>query len=71
MGSRREMVKVQARTRGNVAALSGVATVGAVAFFATVNAPVMAIGAGVAGVLITGKKTWDWLKYRGEWGLKF
>ena len=71
MGSRRELVKVRARSKGNVAALSGVATVGAVALFASVGAPVMAIGAGVAGVLITTRKTWEWLKYRGEWGLKF
>lgn len=71
MATRRELVKANAQRMGLETGISGAATVGAVVLGASIGAPLLAIGAGVVGGVITGRKAWQWLRYRGEYGLKF
>lgn len=71
MATRRDLVKTNANRMGLEAGVAGALTVGAVVLGASIGAPLLAIGAGVAGGIITGRKAWRWLRYRGEYGLKF
>lgn len=70
MGSRREMVKRDARRKGTGALVAGIGTLGvsALLFPASFGLGLTAL---VAGGLYTTKKAYDWLRFRGEWGLKF
>lgn len=70
MGSRRELVKRDARRKGTSALFAGIGTVAlsALLFPASFGLGLTAL---VAGGLYTSKKAYDWLRFRGEWGIKF
>ena len=63
VGSRQAMVKRTATKKGLYAAGAGTLTVLSIIF-----APWFLT---VVGVGATGYFTYDWLKYRGKWGLRF
>lgn len=63
------MVKMEARRRGRRTALAAVMTLGLVAV--TWPVPVLPWLVLVAGTAATSREAWRWLRYRGEWGLKF
>ncbi len=70
MGSGREMVKYEARRKGWRAALMGISTVAITAVVVPASIPLAALF-GLGGGVLTAARTFDWLKYRGTWGLKF
>lgn len=70
MGSGREMVKYEARRKGWRAALAGISTVAVTALVVPASVPLGLVFA-LGGGLVTAARTFDWLKYRGTWGLKF
>lgn len=37
----------------------------------TASMPVLPWVLGIAGGVYTGRKVWDWLRFRGEWGIRF
>ncbi len=71
MATRRELVKANAHRMGLETGVASAATVGAVVLCASIGAPLLAVGAGIVGGVVTGRKAWQWLRYRGEYGLKF
>lgn len=70
MGSGREMVKYEARRKGLRAAMVGTSTV-LLAGLVIPSAPIFGAFLALGGGALTAARTWDWLKYRGTWGLKF
>ena len=71
MTSSREMVRYTAKRKGWAALGAGALTSAAVAAAISIQLPVVAVGCGVMGGMWTAKKVVEWLKYRGEWGLRF
>jgi len=71
MATRRELVKADAKGMGTTAAVSGGATLAAVVGLSLLGAPIAAIPVGIVGFAFTAKKTYDWLKFRGKWGIRF
>ncbi len=71
MTSRRELVRYQAGRKGWAALGAGALTTAAVAAAASMSLPVLALGCGVLGGAWTGRKIYEWLRYRGEYGLRF
>ncbi len=71
MGTGRELVKANAKRKGLSALTSGLLTAGAGALCFSAGVPFLGIAAVLAGGVVTGKKVYDWLRYRGEWGLRF
>ena len=70
MGSGREMVKHEARRKGARTAVAGVSTL-LLAGLIIPSAPVVGAFVALGGGAVTAARAWDWLKYRGTWGLKF
>ena len=71
MGSSRELVKSNARRKGWNAVGFGAITVATTGAAISLGLPVMAGIAIVAGGIATAEKTYQWLKYRGTWGMRF
>lgn len=71
MTTGREMQRYEAKRKGRTAAGAGALTVAAVVAAASMGAPLLAFGCAVVGGAWTGRKVYDWLRYRGEWGLRF
>jgi hypothetical protein len=72
VGSQRAMVKREASRRGWRAAFAGVISAGAIGASVGIGAPLLiTLGVTVAGVSYTGMKLSQWLRYRGEHGLRF
>jgi hypothetical protein len=61
--NRRELVKRQSQKKGLAALGAGAATVCLFAFTPWIL--------GVIGLAGTGYLTYDWLRHRGHWGLRF
>ena len=61
--SRHSLVKRKASKKGLYAAGAGVGT----ALLFTFTTPIL----GVVGLIGTGYLAYDWLRYRGKWGLRF
>jgi hypothetical protein len=62
----------EARSRGTLALVGWVGTgVGVLLFGAGVGSIILGGIVGVIGSVISVGLTWRWLKYRGEWGLRF
>ena len=70
-GSRREMVRRDAARKGWVALGFGASTAALTALLFSVGAPVLGVIGLAAGGTVTALRTWQWLKFRGEWGLRF
>jgi hypothetical protein len=70
MGSGRELVKYEARRKGVRALMAGTSTV-LLAGLVVPAVPLFGAFLVLGGGAITAARTWDWLKYRGTWGLKF
>lgn len=64
-----ELIKAQANRKGRVALFGALGTAGLV--LATASVPVLPWVVAIAGGVWTARKTWDWLRFRGEWGLRF
>lgn len=71
MTSGRELVRYQATRKGWAALGAGALTTAAVAAAVSMQLPVLAVGCGVLGGAWTARKLYEWLRYRGEWGIKF
>ena len=71
MGSRRELVKTTADRKGRKAIGASIATVGIAGGLVLIGAPIVGILAGVAGGTYSAAKLYEWLRYRGEYGLRF
>lgn len=71
MGTGRELVKTNARRKGWAAAWIGTVTVGTSVAALSLGMPIIAGLAAVGGGVVTAQKTYEWLKYRGTWGLRF
>jgi hypothetical protein len=64
------MVKYEARRKGLRALVAGTLTV-AIAALVIPTVPVVGAVLALGSGAFTASRTWDWLKYRGTWGLKF
>lgn len=71
MGNRQELVKLEASRRGWTSLWSGVITVGGTALLAASGVPLLAVAFAVGGTAFTARRAWQWLRFRGEWGLRF
>lgn len=71
MTSGREMVRVEANRRGFAAATALFVTLLGTGLAASSGAFVLAGAMAVTGGIWTARRTWEWLRYRGEWGLRF
>lgn len=71
MGTGQELVKYNARRKGWAAASVGALTVATAAAAVSLGVPVIGAIAVVGGGIVTAQKTYEWLKYRGTWGLRF
>ncbi len=72
MTSRRDMVKHTASRKGwRAAAAAGATAVGVGITAAATTGFLLPLAVGAAGIVITGRFARDWLRYRGEWGLRF
>jgi hypothetical protein len=71
MGTGRELVLANARRKGEAALGVGLLTVGLAIAAASIGGPFLAAATVVAGGVVTARRTLDWLRYRGTWGLRF
>ena len=71
MGTGSELVKSNARRKGWAAPSTGIVTAATAAAAFSVGLPFIGGVALVAGGLVTGQKLYEWLKYRGTWGMRF
>lgn len=71
MGTQRELVVRKANHLGLRAASFAAGTVGAVAVAITIGSPVLLMMATFLGLSATLIATLQWLRYRGENGLRF
>lgn len=71
MGSGRELVKYNARRKGWATVGVGALTIGTTAAAISLGLPIIAGIAAVGGGVATANKAYEWLKYRGTWGLRF
>lgn len=71
MTTGRELQRYNAKRKGWAAAGAGALTAAAVAAAASMSLPALALTCAVLGGGWTGHKVYDWLRYRGQWGLKF
>jgi hypothetical protein len=71
MGNRQELVKLEANRRGWMSLWSALATVGGTAALIGAGAPLLAAAFAVGGGVLTAQRAWKWLRFRGEWGLRF
>lgn len=69
MTTGKELVRAQARRKGWVALGSGLAT--GLGFALTLGAPLLPWIILAGGGLWTARKTYEWFRFRGEWGIRF
>ncbi|TVQ98749.1 MAG: hypothetical protein EA398_12890 [Deltaproteobacteria bacterium] len=69
MTTGKELIKAQARRKGWTTAAAGASTIALV--FLTAGIPVLPWVLGITGAVYTGRKAWEWLRFRGEWGIRF
>ncbi len=61
----------EARSKGNKALVSWVGTGAVATLFAVGIGPIAAGVIGTIGAAFSFLLTWKWLRFRGEWGLRF
>jgi hypothetical protein len=71
MGSSRELVRFHARRKGWNAFAMGAVTVATTVSAVSLGAPIIAGLAAVSGTVLTGRRVYEWLRYRGVNGLRF
>ena len=71
MATQRDMVKVEAARRGTAAAVAAVTTLVLVGLTVPLQLLWLTMAVLLAGLTWTGARTWQWLRYRGENGLRF
>lgn len=69
MGTRQDLVKHEAARKGRHAAIAGGVTAGL--FALTLGLPLVPWIVLLGGGAYTGKQVYDWLRFRGKWGLRF
>ena len=71
MATRRDMVKVEARDRGRSAFVAAMISATLVGASVAIGSTALIITTLLLGLAYTGARTWQWLRYRGENGLRF
>lgn len=63
--------KKEARRLGVRALSTGIITFAVYGVISMIGIPYIGTIAAIGGLALTAKRTWEWLKYRGKWGLRF
>jgi hypothetical protein len=71
MATQRDLVKTEARSRGRSALVAAIISSFLVGASLSIGSTLLVVTTVLFGLGYTGQRTWAWLRYRGENGLKF